>query len=174
METRRLALANAAACAAVLALLGLPEFTTALSPARSAVRVVSIYAPKGTSNSCERVFPLRRVVATPRVLTGAMRALLAGPTKAERSHGYGGWFSTRTAGHLRTITLSGGVARVDFRSFTRDIPNASTSCGSAMLLAQLDRTAKQFPNVEHVVYSFDGSRRAFYEWLQLEPPRLDH
>jgi hypothetical protein len=39
-----------------------------------------------------------------------------------------------------------------------------------MLLAQLDRTATQFPTVDRAEYSIDGSRRAFSEWLQLAPP----
>jgi hypothetical protein len=63
-----------------------------------------------------------------------------------------------------------GVARIDFRDFRHIIPNASTSCGSALLLAQLDRTALQLPTVDRAVYSFDGSVRRFYEWLQLDPP----
>jgi hypothetical protein len=50
------------------------------------------------------------------------------------------------------------------------IPNASSSCGSAILLAQLDATATQFPTVDRAVYSIDGDTRAFYEWLQLVPP----
>jgi len=104
------------------------------------------------------------------VLAGAMRALLAGPTAAERARGYGGWFSARTAGALRGVSLKGGVARIDFRDLRRLIPNASSSCGSALLLAQLDRTATQFPSVRRAVYSFDGDVRAFYEWLQLSPP----
>ena len=49
-------------------------------------------------------------------------------------------------------------------------PTASTSCGSALLLAQLDRTARQFVAVKRAIYSFNGSRRVFYEWLQREPP----
>jgi spore germination protein GerM len=135
-------------------------------------RTVSIYAPRGTSQSCTRVLPLRRTVASPAVLTGAMRALLSGPTTAERARGYGGWFSKKTAGRLRSVRIAEGVAYIDFRSFARDIANASSSCGSALLLAQLGRTANQFPTVSRVVYSFDGSRRAFYEWLQRDvPPR---
>jgi hypothetical protein len=42
---------------------------------------------------------------------------------------------------------------------------------SALLLAQLDRTAKQFPSVRRVVYSIESSRRTIYEWLQLPTPR---
>lgn len=130
---------------------------------------VSIYAPRGASGNCARVLPLKRVVASP-VLKGAMQALLAGPSKAERARGYGGWFSTRTAGHLKSVRVSNGVAFVDFRTFARDIPNASSSCGSALLLAQLDRTATQFATVKRTVYSFDGLRHAFYEWLQRDAP----
>jgi hypothetical protein len=136
----------------------------------TAVRV-AIYAPRGNPGpNCARVFPLARRVQKPAVLTGAMRALLRGPTAAERQRGYGGWFSAKTAGMLRSARVSNGVAHVDFRSFSRMIPNASSSCGSALLLAQLDRTAKQFPTVRRTVYSFDGSARAFYEWLQRSPP----
>jgi hypothetical protein len=100
-----------------------------------------------------------------------MDALLRGPTAAERRRRYGGWFSRRTAGMLRSMNLSNGVAGIDFDDFRHVIPNASSSCGSALLLAELNRTAKQFPTVSRAVYSFDGNRRAFYEWLQLSPPR---
>jgi hypothetical protein len=106
------------------------------------------------------------------LLKGTIQALLAGPMKSERARGYGGWFSAKTAGHLNGVRIVHGVAFVDFRSFARDIPNASTSCGSALLLAQLDRTATQFLTVKHTVYSFNGSRHAFYEWLQREAPEV--
>jgi hypothetical protein len=133
---------------------------------------VSVFAPRGaTGNRCDRVFPLPRTVTPPRILTGALRALLRGPTAEERRRGYGGWFSSRTAGRLRGVVLVRGLARVDFRDFSRLVPGASSSCGSGLLLAQLDRTALQFPTVRRAVYSFDGSTRAFYEWLQREPPR---
>lgn len=133
---------------------------------------VRIYAPKGAVGArCDAVRPLRREVRPPAVLAGALRALLAGPTRAERRAGYGGWFSPKTAGSLRSVRLAGSTAFVDFHDFSRTIPNASTSCGSALLLAQLDRTARQFPAVARAIYSFDGSRRAFYEWLQRATPR---
>lgn len=155
------------------ALVGVGGLSSA-SPMRdgaSILRVVRIYAPRGGAGAnCARVLPLRRSVRGRAVLTGTMRALLAGPTAAERRRGYGGWFSARTAGMLRSVRISAGVAYVDFRDFSRLIPNASSSCGSALLLAQLDRTARQFPTVRAAVYSFSGDRRAFYEWLQREAP----
>lgn len=71
---------------------------------------------------------------------------------------------------LRSVRLSQGIAHIDFRDFRRVIPGASSPCGRASLLAQLDRTATQFPTVRRAIYSFNGSRAAFYEWLQLSPP----
>jgi hypothetical protein len=132
---------------------------------------VSVFFPRGgVGSDCSRVRGVSRTVAKPAVLTGALRALLRGPTPAERRRGFGGWFSARTAGKLRSVRVRQGVAYVDFASFARTIPNASSSCGSTLLLAQLDRTASQFPTVRRAVYSFDGSRKAFYEWLQRPIP----
>jgi spore germination protein GerM len=155
----------------VLVVLGTVAGASSPSAAPAGRAAVNVYAPRGAlGTSCARVQPLRRTVATPAVLTGALRALLAGPTAAERRAGYGGWFSAKTAGALRSVRISRRVAYIDFRDFSRLIPNASTSCGSALLLAQLDRTATQFPTVSRAVYSFGGSRRAFYEWLQRSAP----
>jgi hypothetical protein len=134
--------------------------------------VVHVYAPRsGPGANCARVYPLKRTVRKPAVLTGAMRALLAGPTAAERARGYGGWFSGKTANKLHAVHIGRGVAYVDFHDFRRVIPNASSSCGSALLLAELNTTATQFPSVRRAVYSFNGDRRGFYEWLQRDAPR---
>lgn len=155
---------------ALVAALAVPATasTEALAP-------VKVYVPRGSPGPhCNRVLPLRRAVATPAVLSGAMRALLGGPTLSERRAGYGGWFTHRTAGFVRSVELSRGTAHVDFRDFSHIISNASSSCGSALLLAQLDRTARQFPAVLRTRYSFNGSTRAFYDWLQLAPPPLEH
>ena len=164
----RRALAPSALTAAALLLA-----STAASTPAPKTQLVSIYAPRGVTDSCVRVLPLKRRVAAPAVLRGAMKALLVGPTTAERARGYGGWFSATTANHLRSVRIVDGVAYIDFRNLAAHIPNASTSCGSALLLAQLDRTAKQFPTVKRTVYSFNGSRHAFYAWLQRETPRAE-
>jgi hypothetical protein len=65
----------------------------------------------------------------------------AGPTPAEKRGGYGGWFSSRTAGSVRSARLVETTAHIDFRDFFRVIPDASTSGGGVLLLAQLNRTA---------------------------------
>jgi spore germination protein GerM len=122
-------------------------------------------------HDCSVVEPVERSVATPAVLEAAMRNLLAGPTDDEEAAGLTSWFSDEAAGMLRSVDVADGVARVDFDDFSTVIPNASTSCGSQMLLAQLGSTATQFDGIDEAVYSFDGDVEAFYEWLQLVPPQ---
>jgi hypothetical protein len=162
---RRLLVA-AAMAASILALV---PGTGRASPSRTTG--IRVYLPRGDAGlDCKRVYPVRRTVRAPAVLKGALQSLLEGPTAAERRRGYGGWFSARTAGMLLSVRLSRSIAYVDFRDFRRVIPNASSSCGSALLQAQLDRTATQFPTVQRAIYMFNGSRRLFYEWLQLSPP----
>ena len=147
--------------------------TTVPAPATTAALVdVQVFFSTGDATDCEAVEAVDRKVPGPAVLTGAMEQLLAGPTDDERAAGLSSWFGPETAGMLRSAEVVDGTAKVDFESFATVIPNASTSCGSAKLLAELDATAEQFPTVEHTLYSFDGDPAAFYGWLQLEVPAL--
>ncbi len=66
------------------------------------------------------------------------------------------------------MTLEDGLLEVDFEDFRAEIANASTSCGSASLIASLNATAFQFSEVERVRYSIFGSCNTFYNWLQGE------
>ncbi|MDH4078109.1 MAG: DUF333 domain-containing protein [Acidimicrobiia bacterium] len=118
-----------------------------------------------------------RVVAVPRAATvegpeaDALAQLLAGPTAEEKAQGLGSWFSPATAGMLRSVVIEDRVARVDFDpALATTIPNASASCGSSLLLAQLDATIGQFGSFDRVVYSLGGDVDAFYGWLQLTTP----
>lgn len=138
---------------------------------RSATTTVEVYLTnEALGDPCGEVFPVRREVSTEEPIVGAVEALLAGPTAQEREQGYGGWFSDATAGSLRSVGLRDGTVEVDLTDLRPIIPNASTSCGSAGLLAQLDRTLLQFPEVDATRYSIDGSTDDFYGWLQYEPP----
>ena len=129
------------------------------------------FANPGLGDPCGDVFPLSRSVTSAAPLRPTLEALLGGPSAAERAQGYQGWFSAATDGLLRGVRVQSGVAHVDFQAQLRlAIPNASTSCGSTGLLAQLDRTARQFPTVVQTRYSLGGDEAAFYEWLQLAPP----
>jgi len=118
------------------------------------------------------VFGVERQVAFPRVLRGAMTELLQGPTPDEQTAGYTSWFSDDTAGLLQAVEITDRVAHISFDAALPEIiPNASSSAGSTALLAALDATATQFPTVDAAIYSLDGDTTAFYEWLQLDPPR---
>jgi hypothetical protein len=155
-----------------LSVLLLALFVAFAAPAGASERAtVTIFAPRTNSVECAGVFPLKRTVVRPRLLFRAMSAVVAGPTAAERRRGYTGFFSAKTANTVLSAVTRRGVAYVDFADFSTLIPNASSSCGSTSLLAQLDRTARQFPGIRRTIYSFNGSRQAFYEWLQRPVPK---
>ena len=126
--------------------------------------------PAEIDEDCSVVVASEREAQEEGVVGDALAQLLAGPTADEEAQGLESWFSADTEGMLNSVVIEGGVAEVDFADFSGIIPNASSSCGSASLLAQLDSTVLQFPEVDEVVYSFDGDRAAFYEWLQLSAP----
>ena len=84
--------------------------------------------------------------------------------------GYQSWFSSATADLLVSVAVSDGTARVSFHDPRPIIPNASSSCGSGMLLRSLDATLLQFPGIERTRYSIEGDEAAFYEWLQRGMP----
>ncbi|GGI09177.1 hypothetical protein GCM10011354_32780 [Egicoccus halophilus] len=137
----------------------------------AAERVVEVFFTDDERGDLSDVFPVQRTVTGPDVLHGALEELLAGPSSEEEAEGYAGWFSEETTGMLNSAAIDDGTATVDFDAELREaIPNASTSTGSQILLAQLDATVTQFPTVDDAVYSLDGDVDAFYTWLQLVPP----
>jgi hypothetical protein len=97
----------------------------------------------------------------------AFTQLLAGPTEPERITGAGSMLGPSTAGMLRSVTVDVDVLVVDLEDLSRVIPNASSSCGSQALLAQLNATAFQFENILEVTYTFNGSCDAFGEFVQM-------
>jgi Sporulation and spore germination len=131
-------------------------------PARAGTRRLSVFFTCGEE---ERAV-VRVVDGSPAVLRAVLEALLRGPTNQERAAGYHSFFSDATAGMLRGVAVSNGVARVDFRDFSSIIPNASSSAGSAQLIEQLRATIFQFPTVRAAEIMFDGSCDRFWTWLQ--------
>lgn len=152
-----------------------PTTTTTAPPRRDVVEVM-VYlfdpSPDPDDFTCAAVAPMIRLVESPDVLAGAFAALLSGPTADETEAGYDSWFSAETGWSVESVTISDGVAYIDFSEDSPLLPNASTSCGSAALRAQLDSTAMQFPTVEQTLYSFGGDAAAFYHWLQADVPEV--
>lgn len=102
-------------------------------------------------------------------LRSALRSLLAGPSAEQRAAGAHSWFSDTTADALREVEVDRGRVVVDLDGDLHElIPNASTSAGSGILLADLDSVVFGFPWVEAAEYRMGGSCEAFWEWLQRE------
>jgi spore germination protein GerM len=129
-----------------------------------------VFLLEDDTDECDAAVGVPREATVEGAPADALAQLLAGPTPEEEQQGLRSWFSEETEGMLHSVVVTDGVAEVDFDDFSGIIPNASTSCGSAGLLAQLDRTILQFPEIEEAVYSFEGDRDAFYEWLQRSAP----
>ncbi len=121
------------------------------------------------AGDCSAVTAVTREISTQTdPAGGALTELLMGVTPDEEADGLGSWFNAETEGMLQRVRLEGQTLFVDFSDFTQVIPNASSSCGSAGLLAQLDSTVEAAvePGVR-ACYTFDGKPEPFYEWLQL-------
>ena len=162
--------------ALVAAILGVVYATGASAPVGTTAisdfgehRVKVFFSSDADATDCSTVKAFPRRTMGGDVLHDAMNQVLRGPRSWEQDNAWS-FFSHRTAGLLNSVRIRSGIAYIDFDDFRHIIPNASSSCGSTSLMSQLDRTAKQFPRVDSVRYSFEGSRTAFYEWLQMSTP----
>lgn len=149
-----------------------PEATPAMPPPSETEAVLVFFdhaALNPNAQDCGAVYPVERPVpAAAYRLDAALNELFAGPTKAERAEGYTSWFSLDTANILLDAFVEGDTAYVSLADLRPLIPSASSACGSAQLLAQMDQTAQAAaPGVTRVLYAIEGSPRLFYEWLQL-------
>jgi hypothetical protein len=122
------------------------------------VSVVKAYFPNTVKDpevkACQVAYPVtRRVPKTTDVAEAAILELLDGPSAAEQMNG------SRTAivqgTTLRSMSLSAGVAKVDFtHEFLSGVTDA---CFAKALRAQVEQTLKQFPNVNAVKISVEGT-----------------
>jgi hypothetical protein len=139
-------------------------------PAPVTVEVQVFFANEGLGDPCGEVFAVARTVDADDPVVGTLQALLAGPTAAEQAAGYGGWFSSDTADALLDVVVAeNGTVHVTFSDLRQLIPDASSSCGSAGLLAQLDTTLTALDGITATRYAL-ADQIAFYTWLQLDDP----
>jgi spore germination protein GerM len=118
------------------------------------------------SSACSAVFAVDRTVPkTSAIAAAALRNLFRGPSSRERSEGYRSFFSASTAGLLRRVRIEAKTAYLDLNDMRHILSGATSSCGSAELQAQVERTLLQFPTVERVIYAIEGDPRTFYEWM---------
>ncbi|MCO5309334.1 MAG: GerMN domain-containing protein [Austwickia sp.] len=127
----------------------------------------TVYLGKTGDTDCSKTYPVQRTVPrTSGVTRAALIELLKGPSAQERAQGYTGWFSPATEGGLRDVRVTGGTAYVDLADLRATIPNASTSCGSAALLAELTETTTAAAHVDTVRFAIDGQPAIFWGWLE--------
>jgi spore germination protein GerM len=142
-----------------------PAATNTTPPTTSTATEIDVFFSVDDPNGCGLVEAFPRSVPTGAdPIEFAFAELLAGPVASDVDAG--SLFGPSTAGLLISAEVEEALLVVDFEDFSRIIPNASTSCGSQALTAQLNATAFQFEEVEEVVYSFNGSCDAFGEFMQ--------
>lgn len=134
--------------------------------------VVTVYFGNNILNpqsvDCGQVYGVHRTVpGSEDRVTAALKQVLAGPTAEESALGYTSWFSSATANVLIGAKVTGNTTYVNLTDLRQIIPNASTSCGSAALLAQLGTTASQAAMTPRVLYAINGQPTPFWEWLQM-------
>ena len=126
-----------------------------------------VYFSKG-GEDCSRVYPLERELKEgEEPISTALINLFFGPREAEKEAGYSSFFSKDTDYILHSVKVRKGMAYVDIKDIRSIVPNASSSCGSAQLLAQIRETLQQFSEINDFRVAIDGDPAPFYEWLQI-------
>ena len=132
---------------------GTPPATVSPAPATSTPVPAAPVTVKVYFAYHEKMQPAARALpaGTTAVLKGALEALLAGPTAAEKAAGLVTMVPAGTT--LRDVTLSGHVAVVDFSAA---FASGGGSLSMTDRLAQVVYTATQFPGVTSVTLKLDG------------------
>lgn len=142
--------------------------TTITSTEPPPTRDVLVYFGTGDPDVCAAVAPHERSVpAGTEPIRAGFDQLVAGPTADEAEEAFS-FFSTATEDTVRSATIDDGLLVVDFDDFRAELTpaGANSSCGSGLLLAELNSTAFQFDEVDMVRYELEGSCDEFGEWLQ--------
>ena len=130
-------------------------------------QIVQVVFAAEDQSDCSNVVAFDRSIdETAEPIETAFHLLAAGPTTDEQAEGAGSFFSGETEGMVLSVQLDRGVLEVDFDDLRPLLNNASTSCGSFSLIAQLNGTAFQFEVLERVSYQIEGSCDTFFTWLQ--------
>ena len=136
----------------------------ATPPAQTTYSVYWVSAGENALGT-ERTVPYTKAVAT-----AAMKALIAGPTEAEKKT-WPAISSAIPAGtQLLGLTVNGGIAYVDL---SKEFEAGGGTFAMSARLAQVIYTLVQFPTVDGVVFSIEGTQVEVFssEGLILDGPQ---
>lgn len=148
-------------------------FSVSVFAQKEKTMTIKVYFGDSNNNpnieDCSKVKAVyRKVPKTKAVARAALNELFKGPTKEEKEAGLFSWFSSDSKHILKNITIKNGNAYVDFDKWiTENMGNATTSCGGANFISEIETTLKQFPTVKKVFYAIEKNPLEFYEWMQI-------
>ena len=104
-------------------------------------------------NDCEDVYSLpRRVVSAKSIIRSAIEELLKGPTIGEEESDY--FTSINKGVQIQKLLINNGILRADFSVELEE--GVAGSCRVLAIRSQIEKTAKQFPEVKQVIISING------------------
>lgn len=117
------------------------------------VKVFYLNSNLDPENSCEKVFPMERIISKEgSLIENTLKALLGEMNPADVEKGYDTVINLGI--FVRNWSLKDGVARVDFSETLE--AGVGGSCTVAAIRHQITETLKQFPSVKEVIISIDG------------------
>jgi len=103
--------------------------------------------------TCNKVFAVEReIIETPAVARAALEELLKGPSEEDKAQGF--YTSINPGVKLQKLTITDGIARVDFDATIEQ--GVGGSCRVSAIRAEIVETLKQFATVNDVVISING------------------
>lgn len=124
-----------------------PTVSPVPSPSASRAVDVGVYFTRG-----EKVVPAPRALNAPALASNAMKALLAGPTAAEKADGLDTQIPAGTK--LLGIAVRNGTATVDL---SKRFESGGGTLSMTMRIAQVVGTLTRFPNIKNVAFKLDGA-----------------
>ncbi|MGZ8437762.1 MAG: GerMN domain-containing protein [Candidatus Limnocylindrales bacterium] len=139
------------------------------TPTPTSSTTVRVYFYLGGEPGSDGLVPVERSVAADDPVSGAMDAVLAGPTSAE-----GGDRTITSAipdgSRLLGLTVDGGVASIDL---SREYESGGGSLSMFVRLGQVVYTLTQFPEITAVAFRIEGQRVTVFsgEGIALDRPQ---
>ncbi|WP_026268799.1 GerMN domain-containing protein [Micromonospora sp. CNB394] len=132
----------------------------ATEPTTGTRRVKLFLLREQAGRRCPQLVAVTRDVPARSVAKEALRALLDGPSSADRAAGLTSAFDG-DAHRFRYLKLDGANARADFTDLD-GVLAPDDSCEKTKLLEPMRRTLEQFDWIEQARFSIRGDQRAFY------------